>query len=123
METKINDYRNENPFAPIYDELKGIKGLLMKIIGQVGDTKTSDDNDLIGIEEAAIILKKSKSRVYALKCQGMLPFYKPKGSSRLFFSRKKLLEWIKSGEGKTLEELKNDSASYGILLKRERRKS
>ncbi|KVV16197.1 helix-turn-helix domain-containing protein [Flavobacterium sp. TMP13] len=69
-------------------------------------TKESDQQELMGIEGAATLLKLSVATIYSKVCRKELPVSK-KGK-RLYFNKTELLDWIKSGRIKTICELKTE---------------
>jgi len=70
-------------------------------------SKTDEEiDDLIDVSETAKITRYSESTVYTKASKGQLPCEKKDG--RLHFSKKRILEWIKSGKPKNPEELPND---------------
>ncbi len=69
-----------------------------------------DPNDYIGIEEAAKIVRKSPSRVYTLCSEKKIPHYKKGNGS--YFIREELLEWVKKGKVKTVDEVAQEANAY-----------
>lgn len=61
------------------------------------------DNDLLSINEASILLKLSVATIYSKVCRNEIPVNKQ--GKRLYFYRTELLNWIKSGRIKTIEEI------------------
>jgi excisionase family DNA binding protein len=70
---------------------------------QVQHSRTSD---LLNIEEAATLLNLAKPTIYGLVSTANIPNMK-KGK-KLYFSRKELEDWIKSGRRKTFQEKKDE---------------
>jgi len=56
----------------------------------------AEEEDILNVDEAAVLLKITKSTLYKLVHRKTVPFKKVGGSLR--FSRHVLLEWVASGE-------------------------
>lgn len=61
------------------------------------------DEDYISAKAASALLKFTLSTVYSKVCKREIPFYKQ--GNRLYFSRNELLDWIKDGRKKTLNDI------------------
>ena len=57
------------------------------------------ENDLMDVTQAADFLGISKKTLYEKTAKRKLPFHKPAGTKKLWFSRERLTEWIKEQEG------------------------
>lgn len=77
-----------------------------KILEKVSSGKTEFENDLVTIEEASSFLKLSVATVYSKVCRNELPFNK--NGKRLYFFKSELMEWIKAGRVKTVDEIRQD---------------
>ena len=66
--------------------------------------------DLLSIDEAVVLLNLAKPTVYNLVSSGKIPVMKK--SKRLYFSRNELLNWLKSGRKKTIDEIEEEARSY-----------
>lgn len=64
------------------------------------------NDDEIDIEQASILLKKSKSTIYRYTCNNVVPYYKIGNSLR--FRRTELIEWIKAHKILTEEEINSE---------------
>lgn len=65
----------------------------------------------IGIDDACQIIGKAKPTVYTLVRKRLLPCYK--NGKQLYFFEDELLEWIRKGKKKTLQEIESDAeANY-----------
>lgn len=64
------------------------------------------DNDLLSVNEASILLKLSVATIYSKVCRNEIPVNKQ--GKRLYFYRKELLDWIKSGRIKTISEIQRE---------------
>ena len=65
--------------------------------------KSEQENQILTLPEAAKFLKKSHATVYRLTSTSILPFFK-KGNS-LYFDRKELEAWIRSGKRISVEQI------------------
>lgn len=69
--------------------------LIETVVERVITRKITDDADHpMEIEEAALLVKKSKQTLYNYCSQGKIPFHKS-GSRNIFF-RKELIQWLRS---------------------------
>jgi hypothetical protein len=50
--------------------------------------------------------------VYALSSSGRIPVFKK--SKRLYFSRDQLLDWVKTGRKKTIDEIEQEAQEYSL---------
>ena len=66
--------------------------------------------DLLSIDEAVVLLNLAKPTVYNLVSSGKIPVMKK--SKRLYFSCNELLNWLKSGRKKTIDEIEEEAKSY-----------
>lgn len=66
------------------------------------------ENPYLGIDEAAKLLMKSKHTIYGAVSRREIPHFKR--GSRLYFSKKDLLEYLEAGRKKTVSELQSDAA-------------
>ncbi len=80
-------------------------------------TRSTDNTqeDLITVKKASLLLGLAESTVRSKVSRRELPFHKPKNSKKLLFSRKELMEYLKSGRVKTSDEVYNDAT---IKIKR-----
>jgi len=109
-----------NPFQIIESRLCSIETILETIRNQNDQSfLQKDDLDDIGpISLAEKITGLAKPTIYTLVAQRKIPSMK-KGK-KLYFSKKDLIEWIKSGRKNTEEETSIDGLK--LLLKRKNRK-
>ncbi|OMP30075.1 helix-turn-helix domain-containing protein [Mangrovimonas sp. DI 80] len=73
-----------------------------------------DEEELLTVNEAAKLIKLSKSTIYGLVHKNEIPYCK-KGK-RLYFQKSELIDWIREGRRTPKEELNNRVNEY--LLKR-----
>lgn len=66
-------------------------------------------DDIININGASMITGLSVPTIYSKVSKREIPFSKPKGSKRLYFSKSELTEFIKTGRVKTAEEVYRDA--------------
>ncbi|MDD3038108.1 helix-turn-helix domain-containing protein [Bacteroides sp.] len=67
-----------------------------------------DNGDEIDIEQASVLLKKSKSTIYRYTCNNAIPYYKLGNSLR--FRKSELTEWIKAHKIKTEEDILSETS-------------
>jgi len=70
------------------------------------------------IDEAAILVKLKKPTLYSLVSQRAIPYSKPLGTKRLWFSRLELIEWMQSGRRKTKVEIEEQANTYLRIRKK-----
>lgn len=58
-------------------------------------------NDIIKADEAANLLGITKNSLYQRTSKGEIPFIKLNNSTHIRFSRKDLIDWVRSGNRKT----------------------
>ena len=100
-----------NPFAIIDARLTSIETLLSEIRCANAPAKPtpSHGEEYMTVKEAAEFLDLSVSTVYILVHKRQIPFYKPEGSNRVYFSKEEMTKYIKSGRQKTVGELSNEA--------------
>lgn len=85
-------------------------------------TSTPIEKPIGGPEAAAEFLELEVPTIYALVQAKKIPFHKP--SKKIYFYASELNDWVRSGKGKTLQELKNEAENETILSnKKERAKA
>lgn len=90
----------------LFLKLEGIEQLLM----QSNCPAPTVSEDPITIQQAADFIKLSVSTLYMLVSRSQIPYMK-KGK-RLYFSKKELNEWIKTGRKKTIAEMDIEADGY-----------
>lgn len=73
-------------------------------------TNAEPEEELITISEASKFLKLAQSTIYGKACKREIPVIK-KGK-RLYFEKKELLKWVKSGNRETSSELFDKASDY-----------
>lgn len=71
----------------------------------------AEPRDTMTVPESAEFLGISKASIYGKVSRNEIPFMKPKGSSRLYFSRQDLEKYIKDGRQKTRQEVRADAVN------------
>ncbi len=90
---------------PIDQELQFIKQQLADIYSLIlNKDATKPEPDIINLDEACKILKRKKQTIYGWTSKNKIPHIKKGG---LFFSRKKLYEFLEGGVKKTKDEWLN----------------
>ena len=75
---------------------------LQQFIDERVDAKIKDcqeEYDLMNVDQAAEFLGISKGRLYLKTSKKQIPFSKPPGTRKLWFSKTQLEDWIKSYGG------------------------
>ena len=75
---------------------------------EVTESLLSNAKEVLTVEEAAKFLGLSKSFVYKMTHEGLLPFYKPNGKV-CYFERACLLEWMRSNKVATKDEVREEA--------------
>lgn len=78
------------------------------------ESSQETQEDLITVKKASLLLGLAESTVRSKVSRRELPFHKPKNSKKLLFSRKELMEYLKSGRVKTSDESYRDAS---IIIK------
>jgi len=95
--------------SQINDRLDKIEKLLKQ---QNNNKPESNEDDLLTVKEAAQFLHLSVPTVYS-KCQRReLPYIKPNGSKRLYFSKNDLLNWMKGNKRKSHQDIEEKADEY-----------
>lgn len=77
---------------------------LEKMDAILREMKLSSKKELLTFEDACLMLGLSKSYLYKLTSQRIIPFYRPV-SKKIFFKRSDLMEWVEKGKVATRDEL------------------
>lgn len=85
----------------LFGKLESIEKILLADRANPG----TDTNDLLTIQEAGTYLHLSVPTLYGYVSKSIIPYSKRPGSKRLWFSKKELTEWIKTGRKQTLAEV------------------
>ncbi|MGI4727590.1 MAG: helix-turn-helix domain-containing protein [Janthinobacterium lividum] len=105
----------ENPFQELQRQLNYIETLILELKSSNSINAVKPDDELLTIDQASDLLNLAKPTIYSLSASSKIPVIK-KGK-RLYFSRKELLDWLKSGRRKTIDEIENEAADYIISNK------
>lgn len=90
-----------------------IEHSIRKVLAENPPSKSeSNTPDLLNIEEASSLLNLAKATVYALSSSGRIPVFKK--SKRLYFSRSQLLDWVKTGRKKSIDEIELEAQEYSL---------
>lgn len=88
-----------------------IENSIRKVLAE--NPVSANDNplpDFLNIEEASKFLNLAKATVYTLTSAGKIPVIK-KGK-RLYFTKQELIDWLKKGRKKTIQEIEEDATNY-----------
>lgn len=97
-----------NPFEQIIERLERIEGLIAESKGKNGSAPAEDQ--FFTVQAASEFLHIAVPTLYGLVSRRELPYMK-KGK-RLFFSKKELTVYLKSGRRKTRAELADEAVNY-----------
>lgn len=89
----------ENPFDKIISLLVKFELKLNRI--EEIQSERNDEWDWVGMDKASELLDLSKSDIYAKTSKGEIPFTKRR--KKLYFSKKKLSDWIESIDNELLD--------------------
>lgn len=67
-------------------------------------------DEILNVEEAGLVVKKSKPTMYSLVSKRLIPH--SKRGNRLYFSKSELLSWIAEGRKKTNAELNLEADNF-----------
>ncbi len=81
-----------------------------KILNAIKDTKKSDEDVFLSIDEAAKILNLSKATIYGFTHKKEIPFHK--NGKRLYFLKSEILHWVKNGSQQSLTEQQQKANDY-----------
>lgn len=95
----------------ILNEVCNIKSMMQIQAELSNDTP----DEPLNIKQASKLLGLSVPTIYSKVSRREIPFFKPKGSKRLYFSKSELTDIIKSGRVKTTEEVYQDAE---IIIKK-----
>jgi predicted DNA-binding transcriptional regulator AlpA len=72
--------------------------------------------DVLNIDECAFLTGYAKSTIYCMTSKNLIPHYKNgRGRSKLYFTKKKIEDWMTRTEIPTEEELEQRAATYNAL--------
>lgn len=92
-----------------------LKSAIKEILSEDLKSLKSDLPDILNIGEAASFLKLKITTLYEKTSQKLIPHFK-KGN-KLYFNRKELEEWIKTGKVKTKPEIEGQAATFLLTEK------
>jgi hypothetical protein len=101
----------ENPFHVLEERLTSIESILIDLKNKPS-VVTELSDEIGGIELAREITGYSFATIYGLVSARKIPHSKQ--GKRLFFSKKDLTDWIKSGKRASSKELQEKAKSYRV---------
>jgi excisionase family DNA binding protein len=96
-----------NPFELIESRLSNIETLLLNLKFPSNSLSDPTKDELLTVTQVADILSISTATIYGYVHFRSIPCMKRKG--RLYFSKKKVLNWVKEGERSTLDEIETNA--------------
>ena len=106
MNNNISFEQLPQAVSRIYDKLTEIERLIL----QKGSETPSNEDQLLTIQQASQLLNLSVPTLYGYVQRSKIPV--SKRGKRLYFSKNELLEWIKAGRKKTIDELTKEAEIY-----------
>ncbi|MDD4575278.1 MAG: helix-turn-helix domain-containing protein [Bacteroidales bacterium] len=101
---KVTHENFPSVISQLFKEVTDLKYLLLMQLKQT----EAPQQDLIPIKEACEMLNLSLPTIYSKCSRREIPYHKPKGTKKLFFSRTELMEYLGNGRVKTADEVYND---------------
>lgn len=96
----------------IQEKLDAIEDLL-----KIGKQENQAADEILNITQAAAFLKLSVATIYGRVCRHQIPVYKQ--GKRLYFYKKELEEWIKSGRKKSFQEIRQEAEERMKTIRRD----
>lgn len=109
-----------NPFDFLDQRLSIIESLILQSLEKESTANLVRDDDVLDVEGVAKLLHKSVDTIYSYTHKRVIPHSKPLGN--LLFSKKELLEWIKTYKVKTMDESEMD-ADFHIIQKNKKKRA
>lgn len=81
------------------------------------ETLLISQKTVLNLEEVAELTGLSKSHIYRLTSQSLIPHFKPNGKQN-YFSRPEIEQWLLRNPIKTKETIEREAISYVTLHKR-----
>lgn len=89
----------------VHQEITDLKSILSKVF--------SATKEVLDFEECASHINQSRSHLYKLTSQGLIPHYKPSGK-KLYFKRSELDEWVLKNKVYSADELEEKAVQYMV---------
>ena len=99
-----------NPFEEIAERLSKIEHCLLDLRRQLEQVSIGQTEQLLTIQQAAELLSLSVPTLYGYVHRAEIPYMKK--SKRLYFSKKELFAWVKTGRKKTVSEITAEADTY-----------
>lgn len=90
-----------------------IEGSVRKVLSENRiDTQPNKTSRYLNIEEASKLINLAKSTLYGKTAKGEVPCMK-KGK-QLYFDEAELIEWLKKGKKKSIDEIQIEAQQYSL---------
>ncbi len=99
-----------NGVGGLYDILMEVVGRLERIEQALNNLPPGEENRIFTIEEARQYIGVSKSHLYKLTSNNLIPHYKPTGR-KIYFEKRELDQWLLRNRVKTREEIESEAAT------------
>lgn len=95
--------------------------VLAQLVNEIGSLRTKvealqqpkvDQDEMLTIQEAGELLNLTVPTMYSKVSKREIPFIKPKGTKRLYFSRIELIEYLKQGRELTNTEIEAQAEKF-----------
>ncbi|WCM42697.1 helix-turn-helix domain-containing protein [Flavobacterium sp. CBA20B-1] len=101
-----------NPFEVIEARLSSIENLILDLKHKPQSVEpTNQPEQLLTIDEVAILLHLTKPTIYSKISKNELPGVCKQGK-RLYFDRQTIIDWIKQGRKKSNAEIEAEANAY-----------
>lgn len=87
----------------VHQEIIDLKSILSKVFTATKET--------LDFEETSLYINQSRSYLYKLTSQGLIPHYKPNGK-KIYFKRSELDEWMLQNKSYSADELEQKAVNH-----------
>ena len=67
--------------------------------------------NVLSIDDVALLVNLSKSRIYQLTCKHQIPYYKPNGKL-IYFDKAEIEDWMRQNRIATADEVEQKAVNY-----------
>ena len=100
----------------VFELQQSIYELKKLMLDRSSKETTTEQEEVLTVDDAAKFLKLSKATIYSLTSKGLIPYMKK--SKRVYFSKLEIIEYLKKGRNKTMEEIDQETDTYLQTLKK-----
>jgi len=107
----------ENPFEIILEKLESIESLLSEMNAlPISNPNPTNAKTILNMNELSEYLGLSKGTLYKFTSERKIPHYKR--GKYIYFLEDEIIEWIKEGRIKTMDEIEEEASNYLLRNKR-----